>query len=98
MTIITDTGIVKRGRAFNVLISERILKILMTLPIATPQRIKEKYEQLYQVPVSWNTIANRLTELVRDGKIFMLTTTREAECKGKYRSRINKIYSLQRFM
>jgi hypothetical protein len=98
MTIITDTGIIKRGRAFNVLISERILEILATLPIATPQRIKEQYEQLYQVPVSWNTIANRLTELVMDGKIFMLTTTQKAECKGKFRSRINKVYSLQRFM
>lgn len=95
MNTIIDEGIIRRGRPYNSLIRERILRILEELPIATPQRIKERYEANYRVPISWNTVANRLTELTGEGKIFITSTTPRANIRGTIRTRIHKVYSLR---
>jgi hypothetical protein len=95
MRVLIDEGIVRKGRPYNLAIRDRILSILEELPIATPQRIKEKYESDYQRGISWNTISNRLAELVKDNKVFIIVTTPKANVKGKKRTRIHKIYSLK---
>jgi hypothetical protein len=95
MNTIRDEGIVRRGRPYNSLIRERILRILEELPIATPQRIKERYEANFRVPISWNTVANRLTELTDEGKVFVTATTPRANIRGMMRTRIHKVYSLK---
>jgi hypothetical protein len=95
MRILIDRGIVRRGRPYNLVIRDRILEILKELPIATPQRIKEKYESDYKVPISWNTVVNRLNDLVKDNKVFIIVTTPKANIKATKRRRIHKIYSLR---
>lgn len=94
MKVIVDKGIVKRGRPYNALIRERILRILEELPLATPQRIKERYESDYHVPISWNTVNIRLTELVEENRVVRTITTPKASVKGKIRTRIHRIYCL----
>ena len=79
------------------IIRDRILAILQYLPIATPQRIKEKYENEYNVPISWTTVNNRLNELLREQKIFKKVVTPQKNVKGKIRTRLHKIYSLVPF-
>jgi hypothetical protein len=71
------------------------LAILENLPIATPQRIQERYESDYGVSVSWHTIRNRLTELLKEGKVVETITTPKANIKGKIKTRIHRIYSLE---
>jgi hypothetical protein len=93
--MIIDEGIIRRGRPYNIAIRDRILAILQDLPIATPQRIKEKYEMDYQVPISWTTVNNRLTELLREQRIFRKMVTPQKNVKGTIRIRIHKIYSLK---
>ena len=95
MKIMIDAGIVKRGRPYNELIRERILKILAELPLATPQRIKERYTADFNVPISWSTVNNRLTELVKENKVAKTVTTPLANAKGKIRTRIHKTYRLK---
>jgi hypothetical protein len=95
MNSITDEGTIRRGRPYNSLIRDRILRILEELPIATPQRIKERYEANFKVPISWNTVANRLTELKDEGKVFVTATTPKANIRGTTRTRIHKVYSLK---
>ena len=95
MKVIIDEGIIRRGRPYNMLIRERILKILTEVPLATPQRIKERYEADYNVPISWNTVSTRLTELVEDNKVVRTIATPMASVKGKIRNRIHKIYCLK---
>ena len=90
-----DEGVVRRGRPYNALIRERILKILTEAPLATPQRIKERYKADYRVPISWNTVRNRLNELVEDNKVARTVTTPMASVRGKIRTRIHKIYCLK---
>ena len=97
MNVLIDKGIVKRGRPYLTIVRERILKILEELPIATPQRIKEKYESIYQRSICWNTINSRLTELFNERKLFMLETTLSKDLRGNLRKRINRIYSLKPF-
>jgi len=92
---IVDVGVIRRGRHYNLAIRDRILTILEELSIATPQWIKEKYEAYYNAPISWNTVRNRLNELVSEHKAFETVITSQANIKGKIRTRINKIYSLK---
>jgi len=97
MRILIDSGIVRRGRPYNLVVRDRILRIMEEIPISTPQRIKEKYEEVFHKSISWNTISARLTELVSEKKIYMLQTTSKENIKGKRRTRIHKIYSLKPF-
>lgn len=97
MKILIDKGIVKRGRTYNLVVRDRILRIMEEIPISTPQRIKEKYEEAFHKSISWNTISARLTELVSEKKIHMVQTTIKENIKGKHRTRINRIYSLKPF-
>jgi hypothetical protein len=89
---IVDQGIIRRGRPYNLVIRERILRILKELLIATPQWIKDKYETDFNVPISWGTVHNRLSELVKESKVFETVITPGQNLKGKIRMRINKIY------
>ena len=93
--MIIDEGIIRRGRPYNMAIRDRIMAILQDLQIATPTRIKEKYETDYQVPISWTTVNNRLNELLKEQKIFKKIVTPQKNVKGKIRTRIHKIYSLK---
>lgn len=97
MKILIDKGVIRCGRPYNMIIRDRILAILQYLPIATPQRIKEKYENEYNVPISWTTVNNRLNELLREQKIFKKVVTPQKNVKGKIRTRLHKIYSLVPF-
>jgi hypothetical protein len=95
MRVLIEEGIVRKGRPYNLVIRGRILKIMEELPIVTPQRVMERYEFDYGIRLSWNTVSNRLTELLKENKIFMVETTPRGSIKGRIRTRINKIYSLK---
>ena len=97
MNVLIDKGIVKKGRPYLTMVRERILKILEELPIATPQRIKEKYESIYQRRICWITVNGRLTELIKEKKLFMVETTLNTDLRGNSRKRVNRIYSLKPF-